>query len=367
VALSPPMSLRHGSQPRDLNKEVVPLDHTVLIASRSLRGIPGEHREMLKDAGCHLVDAPGDRRLDGATMEELIPNMDAVIVGTDQVTARVISAGRKLKVVSKYGVGLDAIDLDAASRAGVVVAYTPGTSQVSVAELTIGLMFALARNIPQHNQVVKSGCWERIVGVELTGKRVGIVGLGRNGFKVAKRARGLEMQVLYYDSVRRPDLEANDWLAYAPLRVLLSEADFVTLHLPCTSETSHLIGRDQLRAMKRSAYLINTARGEIVNEAALAKALREGWIAGAASDVFSKEPPIGSPLLGLDNFLACPHIGGATHEARQRTAIMAARNVVLVLQGGQPLAVANPNVYASQSERFDAPQHITSPPSTFTA
>jgi phosphoglycerate dehydrogenase-like enzyme len=269
--------------------------YRVLIASRSLRRIPGEHRRILKEAGCDVVDAPGDQRLEGDAMAQLIPNMDAVIVGTDHVTARVIGAGNCLKVVSKYGVGLDAIDLEAASQAGVVVTYTPGTSQVSVAELTIGLMFALARSIPQHSQIVKSGGWKRIVGVELTGKTLGIIGLGRNGFEVARRAHGLEMDVLYYDPVRRPDLETQGWLTYAPLDVLLGEADFVTLHCPYTLETTNLIGKAELRAMKTSAYLINTARGEIVDEAALAQALRSGWIAGAASDAFVHEPPIGSP------------------------------------------------------------------------
>jgi D-3-phosphoglycerate dehydrogenase len=319
-----------------------------LIASRSLRRIPGKHRRILEEAGCDVIDAPGDQRLEGDVLEHLIPNMDAIIVGTDHVTAQVIHAGNRLKVISKYGVGLDAIDLEAASRAGVVVAYTPGTSQVAVAELAIGLMFALARNIPQHSQIAKSGGWRRIVGVELTGKTLAIIGLGRNGLEVAKRARGLQMDVRYYDPVRRVDLETQGWLTYGPLDRLLGEADFVTVHCPYTQETANLFGEAELRGMKTSAYLINTARGEIIDEAALARALRDGWIAGAASDAFVREPPIGSPLLGLDNFLACPHAGGATREAQEQTAIMAARNVVLVLQGGRPLAVANPEVYTSQ-------------------
>jgi len=302
---------------------------------------------MLEQAGCEVIDAPGDQRFEGDAMAPLIPNMDAVIAGTDHVTARVISAGNKLKVISKYGVGLDAIDLEAASRAGVVVAYTPGTSQVSVAELTIGMMFALARSILQHSQIVKSGGWKRIIGVELTSKTLGIIGLGRNGFEVAKRGHGLEMDVVYYDPLRRPDLEKDGWLTYASLQTLLSEADFVTLHCPYMPETANLIGEAELKAMKSSAYLINTARGEIVDEAALAEALQKGWIAGAASDAFVHEPPTCGPLLGLDNFVACPHAGGATLEAQERTAIMAARNVILVLQGDRPLAVANPDVYGS--------------------
>lgn len=321
--------------------------YRVLIASRSLRRIPGEHRTVLAAAGCDVVDAPGGQRLDGEAMARLIPNMDGVIVGTDEVSAQVIEAGNRLKVVSKYGVGLDAIDLQAASTAGVIVTYTPGTSQVAVAELALGLMFALARSIPQHNQIVKSGGWRRIAGIELTGKTLGIIGLGRNGIEVAKRAHGLEMDVLYYDPVRRPDLEAQGWLVYAPLQRLLGRADFVTLHCPFTASTANLIGEAELRAMKATAYLINTARGEIVDEEALARALQNGWIAGAASDAFHREPPVASPLLGLDSFLACPHAGGATRESQRNTAIMAARNVVLVLQGKRPLAVANLDVYAA--------------------
>jgi D-3-phosphoglycerate dehydrogenase len=319
-----------------------------LIASRSLRRIPGEHRKILEQAGCDIVDAPGDQRFEGDALAQLIVNMDAVIVGTDHVTAQVIDAGNSLKVISKYGVGLDAIDLEAASRTGVVVAYTPGTSQVAVAELAIGLMFALARSIPQHSQIVKAGRWKRCVGVELSGKMVGIIGLGRNGFEVAKRAQGLQMDVVYYDPLRRLDLEAQGWLSYVSLDVLLATSDLITIHCPCTPETTNLIGEAELRAMKPSAFLVNTARGEIVDEAALARALQEGWIAGAASDAFVREPPAGSPLLGLDNFLACPHVGGATREALEQTAVMAARNVALVLQGERPLAVANPEVYAQQ-------------------
>jgi len=317
----------------------------VLVTPRSFREQPGEHKRILREAGCVVVGSSEGRPLRAAEMVNLVGDVDGAIVGLDQVNAEVIAAAPTLHVISKYGTGLDNIDLDAATEAGIVVTYTPGANHVSVAELTMGLMLALARHIPQHNNRAKAGSWKRIWGMELAGKKLGIVGLGRIGMAVACRARAFDMHVLYHDVSRRKEAEAESWLTYTELDALLAKSDFVSLHCSFTPEQGTMIGEAQLRVMKPTAYLVNTARGQLVDEMALAKALHDGWIAGAASDAFVNEPPVDSPLLALDNFVASPHAGAVTCESVRRMAVMAARNAVLVLQDQRPLAVANPAVY----------------------
>ncbi len=319
--------------------------YKVLLTSRSFRQQPGAHKRILQEAGCELVESSKDHPLTALEMLPLVADVDAVIVGLDQVTAEVMDAGRKLRVISKCGSGVDHIDLRAATQRGIVVTSTPGANAVSVAELTLGLILSLARRIPQHDRAVRAGSWKRSAGMELAGKVLGIVGLGRVGLAVARRARSLEMQILYHDVCRCEDLEVEHGLRYAALGVLLQDSDVVTLHCPLTQELRHLIGEAQLRAMKPTAFLVNTARGGLVDEAALVEALRAGWIAGAACDAFVQEPPLGSALLTMDNFIASPHAGAATHEAIERVAVMAADNTVRALRGQRPPDVANPEVY----------------------
>lgn len=321
------------------------MSYRVLVTARSFRRQPGEHKRILQEAGCELIEASNTQPLTEAGMMALIGDADALIVGLDQVTAKVIEAGPRLKVISKCGSGVDHIDLDAATHHGVVVTSTPGANSIAVAELTIGLMLALARHIPQHAQLVKAGSWARIVGEELANKTLGIVGLGRVGQAVAQRARSFDMRIVYNDMCRQ-DLEGEGWLAYADLNTLLADSDVVSLHCALTVETHGLIGEDQLRAMKPTSLLINTARGGLVDEAALARALREGWIAGAASDAFVHEPPLASSLLALDNFIGTPHAGAATREAIGRMAAMAANNTIQALRGERPLHAVNPEVFS---------------------
>ena len=322
------------------------MSHRVLVTARSFRRQPGEHKRILQEAGCELIETSNTQPLTEAEMIPLVGDVDALIIGLDQVTARVVEAGPRLKVVSKYGSGVDHIDLDAATRHGVVVTSTPGANSIAVAELTIGLMLTLARHIAQHAQSVKAGSWKRIVGVELANKRLGIVGLGQVGQAVAQRARSFEMRIAYSDVRRRRDLEGEGWLSYANLSTLLTHSDIVSLHCPLTAQTYGLIGEDQLRAMKPTSFLINTARGGLVDEMALTQALRQGWIAGAASDAFVHEPPRASPLLKLDNFIGTPHAGAATREAIERMAMMAAKNTIQVLRGQRPLHAVNPEVFS---------------------
>jgi D-3-phosphoglycerate dehydrogenase len=322
----------------------------LLITARSFRTQTGEHQRILQEAGCECVESTLDRPLTADEMLTLIGDVDGMIIGLDEISARVIAAAPRLRVISKYGVGINNIDLSAATRAGVVVAYAPSTNHVSVAELTLGLMLSLARRIPQHAASAKVGEWKRTTGVELAARTLGIIGMGQVGEAVARRARAFEMRIVYFDPRRRPDLEAEGWELCSGLDALLARSDVVSLHCPYVPDSPPLIGAAQLRAMRPGAFLVNTARGELVDEAALARALSEGRLAGAASDVFGHEPPASSPLLSLDTFIATPHVGATTVEAVQRMSVMAARNAVLVLQGQRPLAVANPEVYETQEE-----------------
>lgn len=313
----------------------------ILVTARSFRMTPGRHKELLEESGYQVVESPVDRPLKEAEMVELIGDVDGAILGLDEVTAKVIEAGRKLKVLSRYGVGVDAVDLKAATAAGVVVTNTPATNHIAVAELTLGLMLSVARRIPQHNNIAKAGEWKRVTGTELTGKTLGIIGLGQISREVIKRALAFDMHILV--STGYPDKALK--VEYVPLERLLAESDFVSLHCSLTPERVNLIGEAQLRSMKPTSYLINTARGELVDEGALYRALKEGWIAGAASDVFVEEPPRGSPLLELDSFIATPHAGANTKESVLRMGVLAVENALQVLRGERPAYVVNPEVY----------------------
>ena len=278
-------------------------------------------------------------------MVELIRDVDGAILGLDEVTAKVINAGERLKVLSRYGVGVDRVDLEAATAAGVVVTNTPGTNHIAVAELTLGLMLSLARRIPQHDKSIKEGSWERVRGTELAGKTLGIVGLGWISREVIRRASAFGMKILV--QTRYPDEELADeyGVEYPSLEDLLKGSDFVSLHCALTPERVDLIGEKELRVMKPTSHLVNTARGELVNEGALLRALQEGWIAGAAMDAFKEEPATGSPLVRLGNFIATPHIGATTLESVIRMGTLAVENALQVLRGERPPYVVNPEVY----------------------
>jgi len=212
-------------------------------------------------------------------------------------------------------VGVDRVDLEAATAAGVVVTNTPGTNHIAVAELTLGLMLSLARRIPQHDRSVKEGSWERVRGTELAGKTLGIVGLGWISREVIRRASAFGMKILVQTRYQDEELADEYGVEYPSLEDLLKGSDFVSLHCAFTPERADLIGEKELRVMKPTSHLVNTARGELVNERALLRALQEGWIAGAAMDAFKEEPATGSPLVRLGNFIATPHIGATTLES----------------------------------------------------
>ena len=291
----------------------------VAVTARSFRQVPGEHQELLRATGLLVRYAEADRPLGEDELVELVRGCWGLIVGVDPVSAAVLDAG-PLQVVVRLGSGTDNVDLEAARRRGVRVAATPGANARSVAELAIGLLLALARHLVLHDREVRSGSWSRHTGIELAGRRLGVVGYGAVGRQVAGIARAIGMEVTATDPmVREADVPLVD------LESLLAASDAVTLHAPLADDTRGMIGAAELGRMQRQALLINTSRGGLVDERALAEALAAGRIRGAAFDTFEREPPEGSRLLELDNFIASPHAGGATVEAVTRAGVAAVR------------------------------------------
>jgi D-3-phosphoglycerate dehydrogenase len=271
--------------------------------------------------------------------EAVAAGADAIVVRNQtKVDAALIGAGSQLVVIGRAGVGLDNVDCDAASAAGVVVVYAPEQNAISVAELAIGMMLGLARNLPAADRSAKAGEWDRkrfMNGVELYGKTLGVVGMGRIGFLTAMRARALGMEIVAFDPVVSPDsplvTEARARLMRS-LEALLAEADIVSCHIPETPATTNLFDYAKFCGMKPSAFFVNTSRGGVVDEAGLARALQEKRLAGAALDVRAKEPPEG-PLSTADNVILAPHIGAFTVEGQERVVTTVCRDVAAVLSG----------------------------------
>jgi glyoxylate reductase len=260
----------------------------------------------------------------------------------------------RLRVVSNVAVGYDNVDVPACTERGIAVCNTPGVLNDSTADTTLALMLAVCRRVPEADRFVRAGNWRYwtptlLIGQDLTEATLGVIGMGRIGLEVARRARAFRMRILYYNRHRRPEVEAELGATYVDLPTLLAESDFVTLHLPGNSDTRHLIGAAELARMKPTAFLINAARGVVVDQDALVAALVEHRIAGAGLDVYNPEPiPPGHPLLALDNCVLLPHIASATIRTRQRMSELAARNLIAVLTGEPPLACVNPNVLPGQ-------------------
>ncbi len=279
------------------------------------------------------------------TREELLSTVKdyevLVVRSRTKVDAEVITRAEKLRVVGRAGTGLDNIDLKKAEERDVVVINTPEAPVNAVAELVVGLMIAVSRGIHVGDRLMRLGEWpkKRLVGTELHGKTLGVVGLGRIGRRVAEIARGFGMKILAYDVIEIPK-EILDSLEtrLIPLDELLRNSDYITLHVPLTNETRHMINEEKLKMMKRNAFLINASRGAVIDEEALYKALKEGWITGAALDVFEHEPPTGSRLLELDNIVVTPHIGAQTKEAQELAATLLAERIVSKLKEMQLLS-----------------------------
>ncbi len=288
------------------------------------------------------------RELDANQLLEAIPAYHALVVRSrTKVTKDVLARGSNLKVVGRAGVGVDNIDVNEATARKVIVVNAPTASSVSVAELAIGHMLSLSRSLPAADKSIKEGRWEKkkFEGYELYGKTLGLVGSGRIGAEVAKRAQAFGMRVVAYDPYLTPTTAETLGIVLADLDTVLSRSDYVSIHAALTPETKGMIGAKELAKMKRTAYLVNCARGEIVRASPLAEALKAGTIAGAALDVFEQEPPTDSSLLRAPNVVFTPHLGALTHEAQARAGAIIAEQILKALDGKKPDFLVNPAIY----------------------
>jgi len=293
-----------------------------------------------------------------ADLVAAIGDYDALVVRSEtKVTASVLEAGKRLRVVGRAGVGVDNIDVATATRLGVLVVNAPRGNIIAAAEHAVGLLMAAARMIPQADASVKRGEWTRskFVGTEIRGKTIGVVGLGNIGSEVAKRAQGLEMEVIAFDPAVPPERAEQFNVELVGLDELLRRADFISIHAPLVEATRGLIGEEQLKRVKSGAILVNAARGGIVDEAALHAALTDGRLQAAAMDVFQDEPPGENPLLALPNFVATPHIGASTREAQTSVAFDVAEEVAAVLAGDLPRYAVNAPALPPEELQFLRP------------
>ena len=282
-----------------------------------------------------------------------VRDVDALVtLLTDKIDADVFDAAPRLKIIAQMAVGYDNIDVAEATKRGIYVTNTPGVLTETTADFAWALLLAIARRVVEADRYVRTGQWKvswhpsMLLGRDVYGATLGIVGAGRIGTAVARRAKGFNMKILYYDVVPMPpEIEKELGAQRVDLETLFRESDFVSIHVPLTKETYHLVNEEKLRLMKKTAYLINNSRGAVVDEKALYKALKEGWIAGAALDVFEQEPtPVDNPLLKLDNVVVAPHISSASYETRSRMAEMVAENLVAFFEGKVPPNLVNPEV-----------------------
>jgi phosphoglycerate dehydrogenase-like enzyme len=317
----------------------------VLIAPATLAGLGGPYVETLQASGFDLVYPPRAAQLTEDELLDILPGIPASVAGSEPYTRRVLAARPELRVIARAGVGYDAVDVAAATEHGVVVATTPGTNQDAVAEHTFAMILALAKRLIPHHAGTRAGGWPRQANLPLRGRTLGIAGLGRIGKAVALRGQCFGMRLLAYEPFPDRAFVQQHHITLMPLERLVAESDFLTLHVPLTPESKYFINRRTLDLMKPTAFLINTARGALVNEADLFDGLRAQRIAGAALDVFEEEPPIGSPLLELDNVVVTPHTAGVDLQSRDDMALAAAQAVVQLSRGEWPAEqVVNPEV-----------------------
>ena len=312
-------------------------DAVVLVTARSFGRSRPELRDELVGAVREVRWNDLGRPLTAEELREAIADVDGVIAGVDRFDAAVIGAAPRLRVIARHGTGTDGVDLDAARAGGVVVTNTPGANAPAVAELAIGLMFALARRIPEGDRRVRAGEYGALPGVQLGGRTVGLIGLGRVGSEVARRAEALGCRVLAFDPAVEAEQAAALGATLAEREQVVAEADFLSLHVPATDATRDLVDAGFLGRMKRGAVLVNTARGELVVEEDLADALEAGRLAGAALDTTREEPPRpGNPLLERDDVILTPHSGADTDEARAAMGRAALDDLLAVLDAREP-------------------------------
>jgi len=326
----------------------------VLITAPGIQETGDRALTMLREAGCEIAVAYKSGSPGGHELIGLIEGKDAVIAGNDQYSAAVLQSqsAARLKIISRWGVGYDSVDVPAATQLGIVIAYTPGLSDESVADYAFALLLALARRVPDGHVSMREGLWLPQWGHDLDGKTLGILGFGRIGRAVARRAQGFNLRIIAHDPSHPKTGETQPAVQLVSLDELLAQSDFLSLHAALTPESRGMIGEAQLRRMKPTAFLINTARGPLLDETALLRALTEGWIAGAALDVFSAEPLPGShPFRSAPNLLLSPHQASCGLESGGRVSETAARAILDLMNGRKPQLVVNPEVFQSPNLR----------------
>ena len=295
-------------------------------------------KTQLEEQVGEVIYNPTGKPLTSAELAQLLPGIDGYIAGLDGIDAQALQAADRLKVIARYGVGVDKVDLVAAREKGIVVTNTPGANSVSVAELALGLMLALARQIPEAVDAVHQGKWPRYSGLSLEGKTIGILGLGAIGKQLARRLAGFDCRILAYDPFADAAFAKNNHVELVTLDEVVKEADFITLHLPLLPGTRGMVNDAFLNRMKKGAFLINTSRGEVLDEEALLRALQSGHLKGAGLDAFAVEPPDPkNPLLALPQVIATPHLGAQTDGATSNMGWFAMRDCLAVLQNKQPV------------------------------
>ncbi len=317
----------------------------VLITAMTLAGKDGPFLQVLRDAGLEPVFAGTRHQLNEDELLAALQGVSATLAGSEPYTARVLGAHRGLHVIARLGVGYDAVDLAAATKNGTAVTITAGANQDAVAEHAFSLILGLAKDLIAGHLGTRAGRWPRHITRPVRGTTLGLAGLGRIGKAVALRGVAFGMRVLAYDPVPDTAFAVAHQVSLAPLDRLLAESDFLSLHLPLTAQSHHLINRQSLARMKPGAFLINTARGGLVCEADLIEALRSGHLAGAGLDVYEHEPPPPNPLFELDNVLLTPHTAGTDTRSLADMALSAAQSIAVLRRGGWPAEqVVNPEV-----------------------
>lgn len=299
----------------------------VLISSRSFGKIDSGAVELLKNKGLEPILNPHGRKLNEQEILDLSDNVVGIIAGTEKITEKIISSNNQLKVISRYGIGLDNVDLKAAAQKNVMVYNTPGTPTVAVAEFTLSLILNLLKKINNADKNLRRNEWKPETGNLLSGKTIGIIGLGRIGKKLVQFLAPFNVKILAYEVKPDNEFVSQNKIELVPLEALFSKSDIITLHVPLTEQTKNLIGKKELESMKENALLINAARGGLIDEKALYDSLKNKTIAGAAIDVFENEPNTGE-LKNLDNIILTPHIGAYTIETRKQMEIETVENLI---------------------------------------
>jgi phosphoglycerate dehydrogenase-like enzyme len=307
----------------------------VLVTPRSLTRDGHPSLDLLKEAGYEVVFSTPGKQPTEEELVSLLPGCVGYLAGVEKISARALESAGDLKVISRNGSGIDNIDPEAAKRLGITICRTEGANAKGVAELTIGLMFALARFIPFHDSKMKGETWERRKGVELEGRTLGLIGCGQIGKETVVRALGLGMNVVAYRRHPDRDFKPSDRFSWVSLEELLERSDVISLHRPANQDGTPVVKKELIGSMKRGVLLVNTARASLLDEQAILEALEDGRLAGVATDVYVKEPPDEYRLVKHDRVIATPHLGGFTTESVDRATTEAVENIITTLKGAR--------------------------------